>query len=76
MFYPWKDISSGTYVSAIKDHVTETVNHRNFEDGQLVYSLGCISIEVSSLPCSRSYDYLQTPAAQYLCQWSQEAVDI
>lgn len=64
LFYPWKDVCLGTCVSTIKDHVTETVNHCNFGDGQLVYSLDCISIEVSSLSCSRSSDYLQTPAAQ------------
>lgn len=76
LFYSWKEVCSDIYVSLIKDHVTETVNHHNFKDGQIVYSLGCISIEVSSLPCSRSSNYLQTPAAQYYCQWSQEAVDI
>ena len=32
-------------VSTIKDYVSETVNHRNFEDGQIVYSLGGISVE-------------------------------
>lgn len=35
----------GSCVSTIKDLVTETVNHRNFEDGQIVYSLGGISVE-------------------------------
>ena len=35
----------GPCVSTIKDHVSETVNHRNFEDGQIVYSLGGILVE-------------------------------
>ena len=35
----------GPCVSTIKDHVTETVNHCNFEDGHIVYSLGGISVE-------------------------------
>ena len=30
LFYPWNDICSETYVSTIKDHVNETVNHRNW----------------------------------------------
>lgn len=35
----------GPCVSTIKDHVAETVNHCNFEHGQIVYSLGGISVE-------------------------------